>query len=70
VNLEKLQNLIEHLAMLGRNGHYGLDLFRMFFQFQYYRRHLDGLRSGSENSHYLYHTKSSLIEQILLIVYE
>ena len=51
-NMKKIQYLIQHIAMLGSNSHYRLNLLRMFGQLQHYRSHFNCFRTGTKHSHY------------------
>ena len=50
---EDTQHLIEHLSMLAGHGHDGLKLIRACLQLIDERAHLDCLRAGAEDEHYL-----------------
>ena len=52
--IEKVQNLIEHLAVLRGYAYDALQLTIMLYRF-YERRHFYGLRPGSENRQYFFH---------------
>lgn len=49
------QYLVKHLAVLARHGHDGLELILARLQLVDERAHLDGLRAGAEDEHYLFH---------------
>ena len=49
---EDAQHLVEHLAVLPRHGHDGLELIRACLQLVDERAHLDRLRAGAEDEHY------------------
>ena len=55
IHSENLQHLIQHLPMLPRYADYCLECFRMLLELLDQRAHLNGLRAGSENKHYLLH---------------
>ena len=59
-HVEDAQHLVEHLAVLARHGHDGLELFRACLKLVDERAHLDGLRTGAEDEHYLLQTGFSL----------
>lgn len=50
---EDAQHLVEHLAVLAGHGHDGLELIRARLQLVDERAHLDCLRAGAEDEHYL-----------------
>lgn len=52
-NVEDAQHLVEHLAVLAGHGHDGLELILARLQLVDERAHLDGLRAGAEDEHYL-----------------
>ena len=52
-HIEDAQHLVEHLAVLARHGHNSLELFRARLKLVDERAHLDGLRAGAEDEHYL-----------------
>lgn len=52
-HVEDAQHLVEHLAVLARHGHDGLELIRARLQLVDERAHLDCLRTGAEDEHYL-----------------
>lgn len=52
-HVEDAQHLIEHLAVLAGHGHDGLELIRASLKLVDERAHLDGLRAGAEDEHYL-----------------
>lgn len=54
-HVEDAQHLVEHLAMLTRHGHNGLELILARLQLVDERAHLDCLRAGPEDEHYLLH---------------
>lgn len=54
-HIEDAQHLVEHLAMLARHGHNGLELILARLQLVDERAHLDCLRAGPEDEHYLLH---------------
>ena len=54
-HVEDAQHLVEHLAVLARHGHDGLELIRACLQLVDERAHLDCLRAGPEDEHYLLH---------------
>lgn len=51
-HVEDAQHLVEHLAVLARHGHDGLELIRTRLELVDERAHLDGLRAGTEDEHY------------------
>ena len=55
-NVEDAQHLVEHLAVLARHGHDGLKLILARLQLVDERAHLDCLRAGTEDEHYLLFT--------------
>ena len=55
LDVEYAQHLIEHLAMLSRDGHNSLKLVRTALQLVHERTHLDCLRTSAEDEHYLLH---------------
>lgn len=59
-HVEDAQHLVEHLAVLAGHGHDSLELIRARLQLIYERAHLDGLRSGAEDEHYLLQNDFSL----------
>lgn len=59
-HVEDAQHLIEHLAVLARHGHNGLELIRTRLELVDKRAHLDCLRAGAEDEHYLLQTRISL----------
>ena len=54
-HVEGAQDLVEHLAVLAGHGHDGLELIRARLQLVDERAHLDCLRAGAEDEHYLLH---------------
>lgn len=52
-HVEDVQHLVEHLAVLAGHGDDGLELIRTCLQLVSERAHLDGLRAGAEDEHYL-----------------
>ena len=52
-HIEDAQNLVQHLAVLARHGHDGLELIRTRLELVDERAHLDCLRAGAEDEHYL-----------------
>lgn len=52
-HVEDAQHLVEHLAVLARHCHDGLELIRACLQLVDERAHLDCLRTGAEDEHYL-----------------
>ena len=52
-HVEDTQHLVEHLAVLARHGHDGLELISARLQLVDERTHLDCLRAGAEDEHYL-----------------
>lgn len=52
-HIENAQHLVEHLAMLARHGHDGLELFCVRLQLVDERAHLDCFRTGAEDEHHL-----------------
>lgn len=67
-HVEDAQHLVEHLAVLARHGHNGLELIRTRLELVDKRAHLDGLRAGAEDEHYflghLAHLQKKTIEAI------
>lgn len=59
-NIEDAQHLVEHLAVLARHGHDGLELLLARLQLVDERAHLDCLRTGAEDEHYFLQTGFSL----------
>ena len=57
-NIEQMQHLVQHLTMLTRHAHYGLESFGFLLKALYQRTHLDGLRTSAKNKHNLFHTPS------------
>ena len=53
-NAEDAQHLVEHLAVLAGHGHDGLELILVRLQLVDERAHLDCLRTGAEDEHYLF----------------
>lgn len=58
---EDAQNLVEHLAVLARHGHDGLELLLARLQLVDERAHLDCLRAGAEDEHDFFHYRSFLM---------
>lgn len=52
-HVEDAQNLVQHLAVLARHCHDGLELIPARLKLVGERAHLDGLRAGAEDEHYL-----------------
>lgn len=52
-HVEDAQHLVEHLAVLARHGHDGLELILARLQLVDERAHLDCLRAGPEDEHHL-----------------
>ena len=52
-HVEDAQHLVEHLAVLAGHGDDGLELIRPCLQLVGEGAHLDGLRAGTEDKHYL-----------------
>lgn len=59
-NVEDAQHLVEHLAVLPGHGDDGIELIRACLQLVDERAHLDCLRAGAEDEHYLLQTGFSL----------
>lgn len=59
-HIENSQHLVEHFAVLARHGHDGLELIRTRLELVDKRAHLDCLRAGAEDEHYLLQTRFSL----------
>lgn len=59
-HVEDAQHLVEHLAVLTGHGHDGLELIRTRLELVDERAHLDGLRAGTEDEHYLLQNDFSL----------
>lgn len=57
---EDAQHLVEHLAVLARYGHDGLELLLARLQLVDERAHLDCLRAGTEDKHDFFHYRSFL----------
>ena len=55
-HVEDAQHLVEHLAVLARHGHDGLELILSRLQLVGERAHLDGLRAGAEDEHDFFHS--------------
>ena len=68
-HVEDAQHLVEHLAVLARRGHDGLELILSRLQLVGERAHLDGLRAGAEDEHYLlqngFPLKSHMVLQLI-----
>lgn len=66
---EDAQHLVEHLAVLAGHGHDGLELIPARLQLVGERAHLDSLRSGAEDEHYLlqngFPLKSHMVLQLV-----
>lgn len=60
-DLEHAQYLVEHLAVLARHGHDGLELLLARLQLVDERAHLDCLRAGAEDEHDFFHYRSFLM---------
>lgn len=60
IYIEDAQYLVEHLAVLARHGHDGLELIRTRLKLIDERAHLDGLRASTEDEHYLLQNDFSL----------
>lgn len=60
-NIEDAQHLVEHLAVLARHGHDGLELLLARLQLVDERAHLDCLRAGAEDEHDFFHYRSFLM---------
>lgn len=58
---EDAQHLVEHLAVLARHGHDGLELISARLQLVDERAHLDCLRAGAEDEHDFFHYRSFLM---------
>ena len=61
---EDAQHLVEHLAVLARHGHDGLELISTRLQLVDERAHLDCLRACAEDEHYLLQNEFSLQIQL------
>lgn len=59
-HVEDAQHLVEHLAVLARHGHDGLELLPARLQLVDERAHLDCLRAGAEDEHDFFHYRSFL----------
>ena len=59
-HVEGVQHLVEHLAVLAGHGDDGLELIRTRLELVGERAHLDCLRAGAEDEHYLLQTRFSL----------
>lgn len=55
IYVEDAQHLVEHLAVLARHGHDGLELILARLQLVDERAHLDCLRAGTEDEHHFLH---------------
>lgn len=60
-HVEDAQNLVQHLAVLARHGHDGLELIPARLKLVYERAHLDGLRAGAEDERDFFHYRSFLM---------
>lgn len=60
-NTEDAQHLVEHLAVLTRHGHDGLELLLARLQLVDERAHLDCLRARAEDEHDFFHYRSFLM---------
>lgn len=60
-HVEDAKHLVEHLAVLARHGHDGLELLLARLQLVDERAHLDCLRAGAEDEHDFFHYRSSLM---------
>ena len=54
-DVENLQHLVQHLAVLAGYTDSGLELVWMFLKLLHQRGHLYRLRSGAEYKHYVFH---------------
>lgn len=54
-NFEDFEYLVKHFSMLSRNADYDFEFLWMLLEFLDKRTHFYGLRSRSENKHYLFH---------------
>lgn len=61
IHVEDAKHLIEHLAVLPRHGHDGLELIRACLQLVDERTHLDRLWAGAEDEHDFFHYRSFLM---------
>lgn len=59
-HVEDSQHLVEHLAVLARHGHDGLEILLARLQLVDERAHLDCLRAGAEDEHDFFHYRSFL----------
>lgn len=59
-HVEDAQHLVEHLAVLARHGHDGLEILLARLQLVDERAHLDCLRAGAEGEHDFFHYRSFL----------
>ena len=66
MQIENLQNLIQHFSMLGGDADDAFDAFRLFQHF-HQRCHFDGFGTGAEYTHYLNHI---FLHNILLLCYQ
>ena len=60
-HVEDAQHLVEHLAVLARHGHDGLELIPARLKLVDERAHLDCLRTGAEDEHDFFHYRSFLM---------
>ena len=56
LDVENLEHLIEHFAVLSGNAHKGTEVFRVCLECLDQRGHFDGFRTCPENKHYGFHT--------------
>lgn len=56
IYVKDAQYLVEHLAVLARHGHDGLELILARLQLVDERAHLDCLRAGAEDKHDFFHS--------------
>lgn len=61
IYVEDAQHLVEHLAVLARHGHDGIELIPARLQLVDERAHLDCLRAGAEDEHDFFHYRSFLM---------
>ena len=60
LDFKKIEDLVEHLPVLGGNAHPGLKAFRMVFKGLYHRSHFDGFGTGAEYGENFEHIKTIL----------
>ena len=55
MDIKDVEHLVEHFTVLTGDTDKGLERIGMFLELLDKRRHLDGLRPGSENKHDFFH---------------